>query len=177
VTSSSAVGYGVRIADRDVAIEIAHRRPCLGLQIDGQLYAVVERPSNEYSGDGGAFELTIGGTTYRGWRYVSGNEVYVRLGARTFIVSCANAGSAAGIVTNQQHELRADMPGVVVAIHCEVGQAVANGDPLLTIESMKLQATLSASHPAVVERVHTGIETAFERGAVLVSFVQPNVAP
>lgn len=212
MTDIPASMYGVRIADRDVAIEIAHRRPCLRLQIDGQLYAVVERPSNGYSGDGdpagsyptkqhaakeypgnanptavppifgnpanaGAFELMIDGTTYRGWRYVTGDEVHIRLGARTYIVSRANAGSATSGVANPQHEIRADMPGVVVAVHCEAGQTVANGDPLLTIESMKLQSTLLASHSSMVECVHTGIETAFERGALLVSFAQPNAAP
>jgi biotin carboxyl carrier protein len=40
----------------------------------------------------------------------------------------------------------------------------------VTIESMKLQATLTASHEAVVERVHVSAESAFERGALLVSF-------
>ena len=124
----------------------------------------------------GAFELMIDGTTYRGWRYVTGGEVYIRLGARTFIVGRANAGSSTSGATNPQHQLRADMPGVVVAVHCEVGQAVDKGDPLLTIESMKLQATLVASHQATVECVHTAVETAFERGALLVSFAQPNVA-
>jgi 3-methylcrotonyl-CoA carboxylase alpha subunit len=166
--------YLVRIADSDMAIEIVRRRPCLRLRIDGQLYSVVEHPNLANTG---AFELTIDGTTYRGWRYVTGNEVHIRLGARTYIVSRASAGSAAGRGPDQQYELRADMPGVVVAVHCEVGQTVANGDPLMTIESMKLQATLLASHPAVVERVHTGIETAFERGALLVSFAKPNAVP
>jgi 3-methylcrotonyl-CoA carboxylase alpha subunit len=104
---------------------------------------------------------------------VTGNEVHVRLGARTFIVSRADAGPAAIEATAQQYEVRADMPGVVVAVHCEVGQAVAAGDPLVTIESMKLQATLVASREAVVERVHVGLEAAFERGVVLVSFAKP----
>jgi len=170
---SPDTAYRVRIADREVAIGITQRRPCLGLQIDGQFYAVMEHPPINTD----AFTLTIDGTTYRGWRYASGNEVYIRLGTRTFLVSRANSGSSADRIASQQHELRADMPGVVVAVHCEVGQAVASGDPLLTIESMKLQATLLASHPAVVELVHTGIETAFERGALLVSFAQPNAAP
>lgn len=184
---SPATSYRVRIGAQDVAVEIVHRRPCLRLQIDGHLYGVVEPPGHATPTSApptcgnptntGAFELTIDGTTYRGWRYVSGNEVYVRLGSRTFIVSRANDGAATGGVANPLRELRADMPGVVVAVHCEVGQHVANGDPLLTIESMKLQATLSASHPAVVEGVHAGIETAFERGALLVSFAQPNIAP
>ena len=172
-----ATSYRLRIADRDVAVEIASRRPCLGLQIDGRLYAVMERLAHAPPPDTGAFELTIDGTTYRGWRYATANEVHIRLGARTFTVSRAHASSTSGGISGQQHELRADMPGVVVAVHCEVGQSVASGDPLLTIESMKLQATLLASHPAVVERVHAVIETAFERGALLVSFAQPNTAP
>ena len=77
----------------------------------------------------------------------------------------ANASGA-----SSQHETRADMPGVVIAVHCEAGQAVSRGDKLVTIESMKLQATLTASHEAVVERVHVAAESAFERGALLVSF-------
>lgn len=165
--NSFPVAYGVRIADRDVAIEIAHRRPCLRLQIDGACHEVVEYPTNT-----GAFELTVDGTTWRGWRYATGNEVYIRLGARTFIVGRANAGSSTSGATNPQHQLRADMPGVVVAVHCEVGQTVDKGDPLLTIESMKLQATLVASHQATVECVHTAVESAFERGALLVSFTK-----
>jgi acetyl/propionyl-CoA carboxylase alpha subunit len=149
-------------------VELAHRRPHLLLQIGSTLHTVVESPS-----EAGAFELTLDGTVYRGWRYAIGNEVYVRLGAHTFIVSCAEADSEAAGRDGQQHESRADMPGVVVAVHCEAGQTVASGDKLITIESMKLQATLVASHEAVVERVHVGLETAFERGAVLVSFVKP----
>ena len=156
------------MSDRDIVVEITHRRPRLRVRIDGKLHAVVENPSIV-----GAFELTIDGVIYRGWRYTVGNEVYVRLGARTFIVSCADADPAAGRISGQQYEARADMPGVVVALHCEAGQAVRIGDPLVTIESMKLQATLVAGHNAVVAQVHAGPETAFERGAVLVSFVRP----
>jgi acetyl/propionyl-CoA carboxylase alpha subunit len=160
--------YRARIADRDVVVQIAHRRPHLRLQINGTLHTVVENPTTV-----GAFELAIDGVVYRGWRYTVGNDVYVRLGARTFIVSCAGGNAAAGRVSDQQYETRADMPGVVVALHCEAGQAVRIGDPLVTIESMKLQATLVAAHDAVVAQVHAAPETSFERGAVLVSFVRP----
>jgi acetyl/propionyl-CoA carboxylase alpha subunit len=168
VSNAVAVVYRARIDDRDIVVELVHRRPHLLLRIEGTTHTVVESLR-----EAGAFELTLDGTVYRGWRYAVGNEVYVRLGARTFIVSCADADSEAARRDGHQHESRADMPGVVVAVHCEAGQAVASGDKLITIESMKLQATLVASHEAVVERVHVGLETAFERGAVLVSFVKP----
>ena len=161
--------YRVRVDDQDVVVGLAHRRPCLRLQIGSTIHTVVES-SREV---GAFFELTLDGIVYRGWRYAVSNEVHVRIGARTFIVSCGEADSEAAGRDGQQHESRADMPGVVVAVHCEAGQAVASGDKLITIESMKLQATLVASHDAVVERVHVGLETAFERGAVLVSFVKP----
>ena len=160
--------YRARVDDRDIVVELAHRRPYLCLQIGSTIHTVVES-----SCEAGAFELTLDGILYNGWRYAVGNEVHVRLGARTFIVGCGDADAWAAGRDGHQHESRADMPGVVVAVHCEVGQAVAAGDKLITIESMKLQATLVASHEAVVERVHVGLETAFERGAVLVSFVKP----
>lgn len=168
MSTAVAVVYRTRIDNRDIVVELTQRRPHLRLQIDNTIYTVVET-----SCEASAYELTLNGTVYRGWRYAVGNEVYVRLGARTFIVSCASADLEAAGHAGQQHETRADMPGVVVAVHCEVGQAVAAGDKLITIESMKLQATLLASHAAVVERVHVGLESAFERGAVLVSFVKP----
>ena len=160
--------YRARIDDRDIAVELVHRRPYLRLQIGNTVHTVIEGPR-----EAGAFELTLDGDLYRGWRYAVGNEVHVRLGARTFVVSCAEADSEVAGRDGHQHEARADMPGVVVAVYCEPGQAVVSGDKLITIESMKLQATLVASHEAVVERVHVGLETAFERGAVLVSFVKP----
>ena len=160
--------YRARVDDRDIVVELAHRRPYLCLQIGSTTHMVVDR-----SCEAGAFELTLNGILYRGWRYAVGNQVHVRLGARTFIVGCGDADAGAPGRDGHQHESRADMPGVVVAVHCEAGQAVVSGDKLITIESMKLQATLVASHEAVVERVHVGLETAFERGAVLVSFVKP----
>jgi acetyl/propionyl-CoA carboxylase alpha subunit len=169
VSNPSAVACRLRIAELDVAVEIAQRRPCLRLQIGDPFYTVVENLA-----DAGAFELTVNGVVYRGWRYVTGKEVHVRLGARTFVVSRTDAGPAATGAATQHYEVRADMPGVVVAVHCEVGQAVATGDPLVTIESMKLQATLVASREAVVERVHVDLEAAFERGVVLVSFARPS---
>jgi len=65
--------------------------------------------------------------------------------------------------------VRAQMPGIVVAVHCAAGQRVQAGDKLLTMESMKLQVTLTASGAAVVERVHVAPEVTFARDALLVT--------
>jgi acetyl/propionyl-CoA carboxylase alpha subunit len=162
--------YRGRTSGRGIRVEIAGRRPQLAVRIDGIVHGVSDCQSLNAMSIDGAFELTVDGTPYSGWRFVVGNDVYVRLGGRTFILSRVMDASAIASGASSQHETRADMPGVVVAVHCEPGQAVSRGDKLITIESMKLQATLVASHEAVVECVHVSAESAFERGALLVSF-------
>jgi acetyl/propionyl-CoA carboxylase alpha subunit len=178
------------MSGREILVEITGRQPQLAVRINGIAHHVgtgagsrafvsdtqsfnpmtPAAPACDLRRRDGAFELTVDGTPYSGWRYVVGNDVYVRLGGRTFILTRVMDASAIASGASSQHETRADMPGVVIAVHCEAGQAVSRGDKLVTIESMKLQATLTASHEAVVERVHVSPESAFERGALLVSF-------
>jgi propionyl-CoA carboxylase alpha chain len=45
------------------------------------------------------------------------------------------------------------MPGTVVAVAVQVGQAVEAGDPLITVEAMKMEHTLRAPAPGVVTEV------------------------
>jgi 3-methylcrotonyl-CoA carboxylase alpha subunit len=101
--------------------------------------------------------------------------VQVRLNGHTYTIHFARRQHAAGGTAGQE-EIRASMPGVVVAVHAAAGQPVQGGDRLLTLESMKLQMTIVAAHPGVVEQVHVQPEAVFERGALLVSFAREEVA-
>ena len=49
--------------------------------------------------------------------------------------------------------LRTPLPGTVVAVHVRVGQQVAEGAPLVTVEAMKMEHTLTAPRGGVVARV------------------------
>jgi len=158
--------YRIRIDGRDTDAEIVARRPQLLLRVGPSLHSVADAGL-----DGSEFDLTVDGVRYRGWRYALGNEVHVRLEGRTYIVQ-VGGGAAEAVGASSQEEIRASMPGVVVAVHSEPGQAVKAGDQLLTMESMKLQVTLVASHDATVERIHVAPQGVFERGALLVSFIQ-----
>jgi biotin carboxyl carrier protein len=64
-------------------------------------------------------------------------------------------------------ELRADMPGIVVCHHARPGQRVAAGDPLVTVESMKLQVVIAADRDAIVAALPVAEHAAFDRGDVL----------
>ena len=50
--------------------------------------------------------------------------------------------------------LRAPMPGRVLAVLVEVGQAVEEGQPLMKLEAMKMEHTIRAAAAGVVEAVY-----------------------
>lgn len=149
--------------------EIVALRPSLRIRLAKQLLSVTGLHT-----DGAQFEICLDGTSYRGWRCIVRDVVHVRLNGRTYLVhldgpTLAAAGAAA------ENEVRASMPGVVVAVHCEPGQQLQAGDQLLTLESMKLQVTVVASHAATVRQVHVVADTVFERGALLVSLAHGEI--
>jgi acetyl/propionyl-CoA carboxylase alpha subunit len=156
----------IQVDGEDTDVQILGRRPQLRVQIGTAQHLVAA------TGSGGKqFHITVDGITYRGWRCSAGDDLQVRLNGRTYTVHFVRRQRAAGGAEGQE-EIRASMPGVVVAVHAEAGQAVKSGDKLLTLESMKLQMTIVASHEGVVAQVHVAPETVFERGALLVSFAR-----
>jgi len=50
--------------------------------------------------------------------------------------------------------LRAPMPGTVLAVLVEVGQAVAEGQPLVKLEAMKMEYTIRAAAGGIVEAIY-----------------------
>jgi len=152
--------------EQDVTLEIVERRPALRIK-NGDVVRTVA----EATGRDGAFDVTVDGRTYSGWRCTVGDEVHVRLGGRTYVIGLPQAQLRAHVHSKGDDEIHAEMPGTMIQIHAEAGQEVKSGDKLVTIESMKLQLTLVAHRDGVVETVHVPAETAFERGALLVSLV------
>lgn len=150
-----------------LTLDILQRRPQLWLKIDDAAHIVVEVPRQ-----GAEVELVIDGTVHRGWRCRVGNEVWVRLGGRNFVVRRSQSDFEEASDASARLQVRAQMPGVVVAVHCEAGQSVRAGDKLLTMESMKLQVTLTASGPGVIERIHVAPEVTFARDALLVTLTE-----
>ncbi len=64
---------------------------------------------------------------------------------------------------------RAPMPGTVVRIDAAPGQQVAAGDPILVIESMKLETTIRAWQDGRIGDIHVSEGQSFDRDAPLVS--------
>ena len=64
--------------------------------------------------------------------------------------------------------LVAPMPGMIVRVNVEVGDAVQPGVPLVVMEAMKMENELRAQSAGVVSAVRVQAGAAVEKGAVLV---------
>ena len=65
-------------------------------------------------------------------------------------------------------EVRAIIPGRVIAVDVAVGDVVAAGQRLLAVEAMKMENELRAPRDGTIERVAAAIGQTVEPGAILV---------
>lgn len=66
--------------------------------------------------------------------------------------------------------IQAPMPGLVLRVMTEVGALVQSGDPLVVLESMKMENTLRAAGPGQVLEIPVQAGQAVEKGQLLVKF-------
>ena len=150
------------------AVSIRARRPALVVGIDGHAHVAHEMTTAD-----GANVLEIDGRRYQVWRAWEGDRLHLRIDGRTFSVGYEDAIVAAQQAAGTEDILRADMPGVVVAVHGGAGTAVSAGDTLLVIESMKMQINIVAPRDGVIDIVRVAVNDAFDKGAVLAE-LHPN---
>jgi 3-methylcrotonyl-CoA carboxylase alpha subunit len=102
---------------------------------------------------------------------VDGDVVHVQIDGRAYALRYRDPVDYYAITADADAEdvASAPMPGVVLSVAVAAGAAVAIGDPLLTIESMKLQTTIRASRDGTVAAVHVAPGQSFERDTALVT--------
>ena len=159
------MAFDIVVDGHKLSATIVGRTPELRMEIAGHTYSF----GVVHEGLGGAFSFTVDGHTVHGWRYATAEEVHIRIAGRTYVVALPQTGGAGAAGGQHDNEIRSDMPGTVVSLHCTAGEAVTSGQKLLTIESMKLQISMVAPRDGTVAKVHVAANTTFERGAVLVS--------
>ena len=68
------------------------------------------------------------------------------------------------------NELKAPMPGLIVDIRVQPGQAVQKGDALLVLEAMKMENILKAPADGTVASLKVNLRDNVQKGQVLVQF-------
>ena len=122
----------------------------------------------------GIWSLLIGGVSYvadvkeeDGWFLVdvNGESYRIRVEEETRYIIRTRGGVESG---QGGLVLTAPMPGKIVRIEVEVGQAVKPGDGLLVIEAMKMENEFRAMTAGVVREVRVQVGQAVNAGDVLV---------
>lgn len=75
---------------------------------------------------------------------------------------------AANKPISDSEEVCAPMPGKIVNVIAKVGQEVNPGDPLLVLEAMKMQNTLTATIKGVVKEIHAKVGTTVSKDELLI---------
>ena len=117
--------------------------------------------------DGSAM-LAIGDRRY----HISGakraNAILVAAGAMSAEYQIVEARRGPHHVGLTSPTVDAPMPGTVLKILVKEGARVETNDPLIVLEAMKTETTLSAESPAVVKRVCVQVGQKVDHGATLI---------
>lgn len=73
-------------------------------------------------------------------------------------------------------EIRAPMPGLVLAVLVQAGQRVEPGSSLVVIEAMKMENEIRAPVPAVVRAVHVSPGDAVTKNTLLIELAPPDAS-
>jgi 3-methylcrotonyl-CoA carboxylase alpha subunit len=90
-------------------------------------------------------------------------------GAHHVVLHLTQTEDALQVATQaEEGSLLTPLPGTVVAVHALAGQQIARGDPLVTIEAMKMEHTLTAPYAGILARIAFGVGERVAAGSILV---------
>ena len=71
---------------------------------------------------------------------------------------------------NKINEIKAPMPGLIIAIKVVVGQEVKKGEPLLILEAMKMENILKSPGDGIVKTIKVNLRDNVDKNQVLILF-------
>jgi biotin carboxyl carrier protein len=164
------VKYVATVNDRTYIIEINDDRRVV---VDGVEYAVdFETVSGQP-----VYTLLVDGRSYEAFVYEGDEDWQVMLRGNLYTVRVEDErekrlrAAAGGVMSAASGEfnLKAPMPGLIVAVPVSEGQPVKKGDNLVILESMKMQNELKSPREGTVMRVRVNPGDSVEQNQVLVT--------
>jgi biotin carboxyl carrier protein len=72
--------------------------------------------------------------------------------------------------TKKVNEIKAPMPGLILAINVEIGQEVKEDDPLLILEAMKMENALTSPRDGIIKSISVSKGDAVNKNQLLIEF-------
>ncbi len=169
--------YYVTVGDREIVVEVDGNTVSVdGRAAKAELTVVPGTPLRQLFFDGRCFVLSVSGGGRGVWVMGRHGEVWESeaLDERTRHIRTL---TGAGQGRRGGGTIRAPMPGLVVRVLVEPGQAVEEGTGVVVLEAMKMENELRAAGPGVVRAVRVEAGMAVEKGEVLVELVEDADGP
>ncbi|GAB2858559.1 acetyl/propionyl/methylcrotonyl-CoA carboxylase subunit alpha [Pseudoduganella ginsengisoli] len=122
------------------------------------------------SQQGADISIKLGETAVHGSVRRDGDVFHVFTNGLHYTLNYNDPMAHAGESEAEGGRLTAPMPGKVVAVLAEKGKEVKKGDPLVIMEAMKMEHTISAPHDGVVDDVLYAVGDQVADGAPLLAF-------
>jgi biotin carboxyl carrier protein len=150
-------------AQRAVSV-VSHGDGRWTVTVDDRTYAVDARRTGPAT-----WSLLLDGVVADAGIVPRGEEWLVEAAGRTHAVRLLDERRlrARGDVADGRGEVRASMPGKVVALHVAVGDVVARGQPLLVLEAMKMENDVVAPRAGTVRKLTVQVGRSVEAGEML----------
>ena len=120
--------------------------------------------------EGAELTIRLGETSLHGSVRRDGDLFHVFTGGRHYTLSYNDPMAHAGELEAAGGRLTAPMPGKVVAVLAASGKEVKKGEPLVIMEAMKMEHTISAPSDGLVEEVLYQVGDQVADGAPLLAF-------
>jgi 3-methylcrotonyl-CoA carboxylase alpha subunit len=119
----------------------------------------------------GELEASIGGRRIAAAVVPQGDKRHVFIDGRSIVLTYADPLGVAGAEHEEEGTgLLSPMPGKVIALLARPGASVEKGAPLLVLEAMKMEHTISAPHAGTVKSFRFAAGDQVEEGVALVEF-------
>lgn len=74
------------------------------------------------------------------------------------------------LLSTQQQDLKAPMPGLVLEVLVEAGATVKKGEPVLVLEAMKMENVIKAPSDVTIKSILVKPQQVVEKNAILIAF-------
>ena len=142
------------------------------VSVDGKLYGIdFEAVSGQP-----VYSLIVDGKSHESYVQREDENWQVLLRGRLYPVTVEDerekrlrAAAGGGVAESGEFNLKAPMPGLVVAIPVTEGQEIKKGQVLLILESMKMQNELKSPRDGIVNRIKVKAGESVEQKQALLS--------
>jgi 3-methylcrotonyl-CoA carboxylase alpha subunit len=141
-----------------------------GIEVDGHLLEARARLEEPGPQGGGRIAAVVSGVKLSATAVWQGRELSLLLAGRAHHLTLHDPLAAAEADETRDDRLVAPMPGKVVQVLVEPGASVSAGQPLLVLEAMKMEHTLSAPADGTVASVRYAAGDLVEEGVELIDF-------